>query len=124
MKPTGPSQRQLRVAEEIRHVLAAVFARGGFRDPALAAARITVTEVRMSPDLRHATVFFVRLGRTDGADLLPALAHAQPFLRAQVAHAMRLKFAPSLHFEVDTSLDYAAEINTLLHSPDVVRDLG
>ena len=124
MKRTGPSQRQLRVAEEIRHVLAAIVARGGFHDPDLAAAQITVTEVRMSPDLRHATVFFARLGRADGAALLPALAHAQPFLRGGVAHAMRLKFAPTLHFEVDTSLDYAAEINTLLHSPAVSRDLG
>lgn len=124
MKREGPSQRQLRVAEEIRHVLASVFARGGFRDPDLAASSITITEVRMSPDLRHATVFFVRLGRPDAAALLPALAHAQAHLRAQVAHAMRLKFAPTLHFEPDTSLDYAAGIDALLRSPDVSRDLG
>ncbi|WP_240319141.1 30S ribosome-binding factor RbfA [Acidibrevibacterium fodinaquatile] len=124
MKRAGSSPRQLRVAEEIRHVLAALFARGEFRDPELAAARITITEVRITPDLKAARVFFARLGRADGAALLPALAHVQPFLRAQVANAMRLKFAPRLHFEVDTSLDYAAEINALLHSPAVARDLG
>lgn len=120
---TGPSQRQLRVAEEIRHVLAGVFVRGGFRDPMLADARITVTEVRMSPDLRNATVFFTRLGRSDAAALLPALGQAHAYLRAQVAQALRLRFAPHLHFETDTSLDHAMAIDTLLRSPDVARDL-
>jgi ribosome-binding factor A len=120
----GPSQRQLRVGEEIRHVLAGVFARGAFRDQDLAQAHITVTEVRMSPDLRHATVFFARLGRADAAALLPALTHAEGFLRGEVAHAMRLKFAPSLHFVPDGSLEYAAGIDALLRSPDVARDLG
>ncbi|MGC8469839.1 MAG: ribosome-binding factor A, partial [Acetobacteraceae bacterium] len=76
VKPAGPSQRQLRVGEEIRHVLAGVFARGEFRDPELASAHITVTEVRLSPDLKHATVFLVRLGRSDIDQLLPALKRA------------------------------------------------
>jgi ribosome-binding factor A len=123
MKRTGPSQRQLRVAEEIRHVLAGIFSRGGFRDPALAGAQVTVTEVRMSPDLRHATVFFSRLGRSDAAALLPALEHAHAYLRAQIAQALRLRFAPDLHFEPDTSLDYAMAIDSLLRSPAVARDL-
>jgi ribosome-binding factor A len=119
-----PSQRQLRVAEEIRHVLAGLFARGEFRDPALAEAHITVTEVRISPDLKHATVFVSRLGRSDVTVLFPALKQAAPTLRAQVGRAVRLKFTPELHFQPDTSLDHAMRIDALLHSPEVARDLG
>ena len=120
----GPSQRQLRVAEEIRHVLAGVFGRHELHDPDLAAEQITVTEVRISPDLRSATAFVSRLGRSDVDVLLPALRRASPFLRAEVAHALRLKFAPDLTFQPDHALDHAMEIDRLLHSPDVARDLG
>lgn len=119
----GPSQRQLRVAEEIRHVLAAVFARREFRDPDLASAEITVTEVRISPDLKHATVFVARLGRPDVDQLLPAIKRASAYLRGQVAHALRLRHAPDLHFQPDTALDYAMEIDRLMHQPEVARDL-
>lgn len=119
----GPSQRQLRVAEEIRHVLAGLFERRDFRDPELAEAQITVTEVRISPDLKHATVFVSRLGRQDVDALLPALKRAAPFFRSQVAHALRLKFAPELSFQPDHALDYAANIDRLLHQPGVARDL-
>ena len=79
----GPSQRQLRVAEEIRHVLAGLFERRDFRDPELANAQITVTEVRVGPDLRHATVFVSRLGRRDIDALLPALRRAAAFMRSR-----------------------------------------
>jgi ribosome-binding factor A len=120
----GPSQRQLRVAEEIRHVLAGVFARQELRDPALADAQITVTEVRIGPDLKRATAFVARLGRSDVAALLPALRRATPFLRGQVAHSLRLKFAPDLAFQPDTALEYATKIDRLLHAPEVARDLG
>lgn len=120
----GPTQRQLRVAEEIRHVLAAVFERRDFRDPDLAEAEITVAEVRISPDLKHAIVFVSRLGRSDVDALLPALKRASPYLRGQVAHALRLKFAPDLTFQPDHALDYAMKIDRLLHQPDVARDLG
>jgi ribosome-binding factor A len=120
----GPSQRQLRVAEEIRHVLAGVFERRDFRDPELAAAQITVTEVRIGPDLKHAVAFVARLGRSDVDTLLPALKRATPFLRGQVAHALRLKFAPDLTFQPDTALEYATKIDRLLHAPEVARDLG
>jgi ribosome-binding factor A len=123
-KPTGPSQRQLRVAEEVRHVLAGIFARHEFRDPELAAAEITVTEVRIAPDLKRATAFISRLGRSDAAALLPSLGRATPYLRGQVAHALRLRSAPDLVFEPDTSLDYAMKIEQLMHRPDVARDLG
>lgn len=119
-----PSQRQLRVAEEIRHVLAAAFARREIRDPELAGETITVTEVRVSPDLKAATAFVARLGRSDIDALLPALKRAAPFLRGQLAHAMRLRVAPTLAFQADTSLDYAMRIDQLLHRPDVARDLS
>jgi ribosome-binding factor A len=120
----GPSQRQLRVAEEIRHVLAGVFARQELRDPDLADAQVTVTEVRIGPDLKHAIAFVARLGRSDVDALLPALKRATPFLRGQVAHSLRLKFAPDLTFQPDTALEYATKIDRLLHAPEVARDLG
>jgi ribosome-binding factor A len=119
----APSQRQLRVAEEIRHVLAGVFLRGEIRDPELADVSITVTEVRISPDLKHATAYVTRLGRSDVAGLLPALRRVAPFLRGQLAHALKLRYAPDLVFQPDTSLNYAAHVDDLLHSPEVARDL-
>ena len=125
-KDTGanaPSQRQLRVAEEIRHVLAGVFSRGEIRDPALVDVLITVTEVRVSPDLKHATAFVTRLGRSDVAEKLPALRHAAPFLRRQLAHELRLRYAPQVSFQADTSIDYAMHINEVMHKPEVLRDL-
>jgi len=121
---TGPSQRQLRVAEEIRHVLAELFERRDFRDPDLASAHITVTEVRMTPDLRHATVFVARLGRPDIDALLPALKRASAYLRGQVAHTIRLRSAPDLSFLADEALEYATKIDKLMHQPEVARDLG
>jgi len=124
-KPAAaPTQRQLRVGEEIRHVLAEVFARHEFRDPDLATAEITVTEVRIGPDLKHATVFVARLGRSDIDALLPALARASVYLRGRVAHALRLRTAPELSFQPDVALEHAMAIERLLHRPDVARDLG
>ena len=120
---TGPSQRQLRVGEEIRHVLSGIFGRGEFRDPDLATAQITVTEVRIGPDLKRATVFFSRLGRSDADALVPALARATPYLRGQVAKALRLRIAPDLTFAPDQALDYAIKIDELMHRPEVARDL-
>jgi len=118
-----PTQRQLRVAEEIRHVLAGLFARGEVRDPELVGVPITVTEVKVGADLRQATAYVARLGRSDIGEKLPALRRATPFLRAQVAHALRLRYAPELEFAADTSLDNAAHIDALLRAPDVKRDL-
>ncbi len=117
------SQRQLRVGEEIRHVLAQLFARTEFRDPELAGVLITVTEVRISPDLKHATAFVTRLGRTDIAEKLPALKRVAAFLRAQIAHEIRLRVAPDISFQPDTALEYAMHIDELLHTPEVARDL-
>lgn len=119
----APSQRQLRVGEEIRHILADLFARDVIRDHELSGIVLTVTEVRVSPDLRRATVYVTRLGRSDVDQLLPALKRVAPFLRSQLARALRLRVTPDLSFMADTSIDYAMEVNTLLHRPDVVRDL-
>lgn len=118
-----PSQRQLRVAEEVRHALSAVFARADFRDPDLAGEHITVTEVRISPDLRRATAFIARLGRPDVDALLPALHRAAAYLRGEVARAVRLRMAPELSFQPDTALEYAMGISKLLSRPEVARDL-
>ncbi|MCW3474708.1 30S ribosome-binding factor RbfA [Limobrevibacterium gyesilva] len=119
----APSQRQLRVAEEIRHVLAGVFLRGEIRDPELADVQITVTEVRIGPDLKRATAFVTRLGRSDIADKLPALRRAAPFLRGIIARSLRLRAAPDLSFQADTSIDYAMHVDALLRAPEVARDL-
>ncbi len=119
----GPTQRQLRVAEEIRHVLAGIFARHEFRDPELAEAEVTVTEVRATPDLKKATAFIARLGRSDVDALLPALKRATPYLRGQIASKLQLRFATDLTFQADTALDYAMKIDKLMHQPDVARDL-
>jgi ribosome-binding factor A len=113
----------LRVAEEIRHVLSGIFGRGEFRDPDLASAQITVTEVRIGPDLKRATVFFSRLGRSDADALLPALGRASAYLRGQVARALRLRVAPDLSFTPDLALDYAMKIDELMHRPEIARDL-
>ncbi|WP_144185548.1 30S ribosome-binding factor RbfA [Elioraea rosea] len=120
----GPSQRQLRVAEEVRHALAAVLERGDFRDPDLAGAHVTVTEVRASPDLKHMTVFVTPLGGGDASVLLAALKRAAPYLRGQVAQAIRTKYAPDLVFRPDTAIDAAARMEALFHSPAVARDLA
>jgi ribosome-binding factor A len=85
---------------------------------------ITVTEVRVSPDLRRATAYVTRLGRSDVDKLLPALQRAAPFLRGRVAREIRLRVAPEISFMADTSIDYAMQVSTLLHRPEVVRDLN
>lgn len=104
-------------------MLAGLFARREFRDPDLADAQITVSEVRLSPDLKHASAFVSRLGRSDIDALLPALRRATPYLRTEVAHALRLRYAPELAFEPDHALDQAIAIDRLLHLPEVRRDL-
>jgi ribosome-binding factor A len=120
----GPSQRQLRVAEEVRHALSGVFAREEFRDPDLAGLHVTVTEVRASPDLKHMTAFVSGLGRDLTAAQFAGLRRVSPFLKRQVAQAVRLRFAPDLHFQPDTALDYAMKIDAVLKRPEVTRDLS
>lgn len=120
----APTQRQLRVGEELRHALAELFRRGDFHDPELQNLNVTVTEVRISPDLRNATAFVTPLGGGNVEEALVALKRAAPFLRGQVARMMKLRFAPTLSFQADTSFDYAGHINAILHSPEVARDLA
>ncbi|MCW8914290.1 MAG: 30S ribosome-binding factor RbfA [Magnetovibrio sp.] len=122
----GPSQRQLRVGEELRHALAWILERGEMRDPVLATTPVTVTEVRVSPDLKNATCFVTPLGGGDAeaiTEVVDALGRARKFLRHEVVRKVNLKFAPQLHFEHDTSFDTAGHIDELLHRPDVARDL-
>jgi ribosome-binding factor A len=119
----GPSQRQLRVAEEIRHILAGILLRTEFHDPELNRERLTVSEVRMSPDLKHAAVFVSLLGGRDVTKLLPALQRVSPFLRSQIAPRIALRVTPDLKFLPDQALEEATKINRLLHAPEVARDL-
>jgi ribosome-binding factor A len=121
---SGASHRQLRVGELIRHALADMFTRGEVHDPVLETHVITVPEVRMSPDLRLATVYVMPLGGRDQADVLEALERNKRFLRGEVAHRVSLKFAPDLRFRIDDRFAEAERIEKLLRSPEVRRDLG
>lgn len=120
----GPTQRQLRVGEELRHALVQTIDRAHFRDPDLMGVSITITEVRVSPDLKNATAFVTRLGGENVDSLVAALKRASPYLRGQIAKAVKLRVVPMLSFEADLSFDYASYINNILHSPDVSRDLA
>ena len=125
----APGQRPLRVGEEIRHALARILAREADRlnDPDLYGKTVTVTEVRISPDLRNATAFVVPLGGTvqgdDAAPLIKALNRAAGFFRGLVAKEVKLQFSPSIRFRLDESFDEASRIETILHDPAVARDL-
>lgn len=116
----APTQRQLRVGEEIRHALAVVFERGEIRDPALQDVSITITEVRVSPDLKNATAFVMPLGgdREQAQDTVDALSRARPFLRRCLAKAIQLRYVPDIHFNVDHSFEQVERIDQLL------RDAG
>lgn len=119
----APSQRQLRVGEELRHAIASVIERGEFRDPDLAGRGITVTEVRVSPDLRNATVFVTPLGGGDVQPVLAGLKRAKAFLRHEIGRAVQLRLVPELWFQPDTTFDEANRIELLLRSPEVRRDV-
>lgn len=119
----GPSQRQLRAAELVRHALVGILARGEFRDPALTDALITVGEVRASPDLRHMHVFVAPLGGGDPVPLADALNRAAPFVRGRLAKEIDLRNVPALHFLADTSYSEAQRIDAILAAPEVARDL-
>lgn len=119
----APSQRQLRVGEEIRHALASILERGEVRDPGLAGVCVTVTEVRLGPDLRNATVFVTPLGGGDTGAVVEVLTRAQPFLRHRLADMVKLKYIPGISFLADPSFDEADHIEALLNSAAVKRDL-
>ncbi|QCK85631.1 30S ribosome-binding factor RbfA [Phreatobacter aquaticus] len=121
---TGPSQRQLRVGELMRHALSEVLSRGDIHDPVLAANVVTVPEVKMSPDLKIATCFIMPLGGKDAEAVIQALAQNKRYLRGELAHRTNLKFAPDLRFRVDKSFDEGSRIDRLLDSEVVRRDVG
>ena len=119
---TGPSQRQQRVAELVRHALAEVLSRGDLQDDVLTRNVITIPEVRMSPDLKVATAYVMPLGGRDEDAVLKALDRNKKVLRQEVARRVNLKFAPDLRFLRDETFDEAARIDALLRSERVVRD--
>jgi ribosome-binding factor A len=118
-----PTQRQLRVGEELRHLLASILARHELRDPALHDATITVTEVRISPDLKSATAFVMPLGGAHVNEVLAALQRGSGFVRGLIARELDLRYVPVLRFVLDTTFDHASRIDALLHRPDIERDI-
>lgn len=119
-----PSTRQLRVAEQLRHVVAEIFQRQEFRDPLLLAQTLTVTEVRLSPDLRIATIFVLPLGGATTEELLSALGRLAPHIRHLVGQRSRLRHVPQISFAWDTVFDQVERIEQLLHDPRVEQDLA
>jgi ribosome-binding factor A len=123
-KSAGGSQRQLRVGEAVRHAVADILAQGNVHDPDLEGHIITVPEVRMSPDLKLATIYVMPLGGHDTELVLAALDRNKKFLRGEVARRINLKFAPDIRFRVDERFDEAERIEKLLRTPAVQRDIA
>lgn len=119
---SGPSQRQLRVGELVRHKLAEMLARGDIHDDVLASHLVTVPEVRMSPDLKLATVYIMPLAGKDATPIIAALERNKRFIRHEVAESVNLKFAPELRFRYDETFDEGSRIDALLDSPKVRQD--
>jgi ribosome-binding factor A len=120
---SGPSQRQLRVGEVIRHALAEMLIRGDVHDDVLASHVVTIPEVRMTPDLKLASIYVMPLGGKDVEPVLAALDRNKRYIRGEVAHAVNLKFAPDIRFLPDESFEEASRIDELLASDKVRRDL-
>ena len=124
-QPGGePSQRMLRVGELIRHAAAQLLARGEISDPVLEKHVVTVSRVKMSPDLKLATIYVMPLGGADEPEVLTALERHKKFLRGELAHKVNLKFAPEVRFRIDDSFDNVSRIDALLNSERVRRDLA
>ena len=122
-KISGPTQRQLRVGELIRHAVAQMLTRGLVHDEVLAAHVITIPEVRMAPDLRLATIYVMPLDGKEVGPVLAALERHKRYIRREVAHAVNLKFAPDIRFLADETFEEADRINRLLASAKVRQDL-
>jgi ribosome-binding factor A len=118
----APSQRQLRVGELVRHALAEILQRGDVHDPALEGTVVTVPEVRMSPDLRLATVYVMPLGGQGGEAIVAAFDRNKKYLRGEIAHRVDLRYAPDLRFRLDTSFAEGERVDALLRSSQVRRD--
>jgi ribosome-binding factor A len=121
---TGGAQRQLRVAETVRHAIAEILAQGSAHDPDLEGHIITVPEVRMSPDLKLATIYVMPLGGRDTDVVLAALERNKKFLRGEISRRVNLKFSPDVRFRVDERFEEAERIEKLLRTPAVQRDLN
>src|SRR5450631_168973 len=119
-----PSQRMLRVAELIRHAMSELLVRSAVGDPLLEGQAVTIQEVRMSPDLKLATIYILPLGGKNSADVLAALDRHRKFLRGEIARRVNLRFAPEIRFKGDQRFDYDAKIDALLELPQVKRDLA
>jgi ribosome-binding factor A len=124
-RDSGPnaSQRQLRVGELVRHAVAEMLTRGDVHDPVIEGHLITVPEVRMSPDLRLATVYVMPMGGRDAEQVVAAFDRHKKYMRTEIAHRVNLKFAPDIRFRVDDRFAEAERIEKLLRSPEVKRDL-
>ena len=123
-KSSAPAgQRQLRVGEEMRHALSEILRDNRLSDPDLQDKVITVTEVRISPDLRNATAFVMPLGGTDTEKTVEALNRAGGYFRGELARAINMRFAPTIRFRADETFEEASRIERILHDPAVARDL-
>ena len=122
--PLGPSQRQLRVGEALRHALAEVLNRNEIRDPELDGVSVTVTQVKPSPDMRYATVYCEPLGGQNAKEIVAALNRHKGFLRGEMGHRITMKFTPELRFVEDESFAEALKIETILRSDRVSRDIA
>lgn len=120
----GPSQRQLRAGELIRHALVELLQRESFREPALEGVSVTVSEVRVSPDLKQATAYAAPLGGARQAEVIDALNRVAPYLRGLLGKKIEMKFTPALAFKSDDTFAEAQKIDALLARPDVARDLA
>lgn len=123
LRASGPSHRQLRVAEMIRHKLSEMLSRGEIQDDVLSGHVITVPEVRLTSDLKIATVYVMPLGGQDAEPVVQALAKNKRFIRGEISRSVNLKYAPDLRFKFDEMFDEAARIDRLLHSPKVRADV-
>ncbi len=123
-RASGPTQRQLRVGELVRHALSDILLQGEIHDPVIEGTVVSVPEVRMSPDLTLATVFVMPLGGKDGEAVVAAFDRSKKFLRGAVARRVDLRHAPDLRFLLDTSFEVGDRIDALLRDPAVKRDLG
>jgi len=119
----GGSQRQLRVGELVRHALADMLTRGDVHDPVIEGHMITIPEVRVTADLRLATIYVMPMGGRDAEQVVAAFERHKKYLRAEIAHRINLKFAPDIRFRIDDRFAEAERIDKLLRSPDVKRDL-
>lgn len=122
--PEGRSVRLLRVGEQVRHALSDILMRGEVHDETLASHLVSVTEARMSPDLRHATIFIIPLLGANAEGVLKALRTHTAYLQSEVARRVNTKYAAKLKFLLDESFDEGSHIDQLLRDPKVARDLG